>query len=89
VQVEAGGIISSIQTVTVAGAALGLFTVSGTGTGPGAITHANYSLVTDSSPAIPGETILIYATGLGATDPPVADGQPGDGASTVLTPYRG
>ncbi len=28
--------------------------------------HADYSQITSSSPAVPGETIIVYATGLGA-----------------------
>jgi uncharacterized protein (TIGR03437 family) len=32
--------------------------------------HADYSLVTSNAPANPGEIIVLYATGLGATDPP-------------------
>jgi uncharacterized protein (TIGR03437 family) len=33
-------------------------------------THADYSLVTASAPAQPGEEIVLYATGLGLTFPP-------------------
>ncbi|MGD0774771.1 MAG: SBBP repeat-containing protein [Candidatus Solibacter sp.] len=55
------------------------------GSGPGgtpAIVHgADYSLVTASNPAHPGETIVIYATGLGAVSPQVAVG-----AAAPLTP---
>jgi uncharacterized protein (TIGR03437 family) len=37
----------------------------------------DYSLLTPSNPAIAGETVLIYATGLGPTDPPLATGMLG------------
>lgn len=37
------------------------------GTGP-AVTHANNSLVTDQSPALRGETIVVYVTGLGPVE---------------------
>jgi uncharacterized protein (TIGR03437 family) len=37
---------------------------------------ADFSLVTAASPAKPGETIVIYLLGMGATNPPVASGQP-------------
>ena len=39
------------------------------------ITHADGSLISVSSPAIPGEEIVIYALGLGATNPAVPTGQ--------------
>jgi uncharacterized protein (TIGR03437 family) len=35
------------------------------------VTHADGSLVSFSNPARPGETLLMYAFGLGRTDPPV------------------
>lgn len=38
------------------------------------VTHADYSLVTASNPAHAGETIVIFATGLGAVTPPIATG---------------
>jgi uncharacterized protein (TIGR03118 family) len=48
-----------------------------------AATHANYSLIgppglisgTTTTAAAPGETILLYGTGFGATNPPVPNGQ--------------
>jgi len=36
--------------------------------------HADYTLVTTSHPAQPGETIAVYLTGLGAVTPTVTDG---------------
>jgi adhesin/invasin len=39
-----------------------------------AITHADNSLVTAANPVRGGETIVIYATGLGSVDPPVVSG---------------
>lgn len=44
------------------------------GIGPAAVTHADGSLVTQSSPAKAGETLVLYATGLGAVTPAVGDG---------------
>jgi uncharacterized protein (TIGR03437 family) len=40
-----------------------------------AVTHADGALVTASSPAKPGEVVVIYATGLGETVPPIPAGQ--------------
>ena len=39
------------------------------------ITHANGTLISSSSPAKPGEEIVIYAVGLGTTNPAVPTGQ--------------
>jgi uncharacterized protein (TIGR03437 family) len=52
----------------------GIFTIPSGGTGPGAILHANYTLVSASAPAKRGETVLLYMTGLGAVTPTVRDG---------------
>ncbi len=52
----------------------GIFTIPSGGTGPGAILHADYTLVNAAKPAKRGETILLYMTGLGAVNPTVADG---------------
>jgi uncharacterized protein (TIGR03437 family) len=54
-----------------------IFTVSGTGTGLAAALNANYSANTTANPAPGGSAILLYATGLGATNPAVATGQAG------------
>jgi len=44
------------------------------GVGPAAVLHADYSLVTQSNPAVVGETLQVYVTGLGSVTPAVADG---------------
>jgi uncharacterized protein (TIGR03437 family) len=71
--VTAGG-QTGTQTFTLAAAAPGIFTVNGSGAGDGVIVHADYSLVNAAAPASPGETVVIYATGLGPTSPQFADG---------------
>ena len=38
--------------------------------------HADYTLVNAASPARPGENIVIYLAGMGATNPSVASGEP-------------
>lgn len=51
---------------------------------PPLVIHADGSLVSGQSPARPGEEIVAYATGLGATDPPIAAGKVvRDSASTM------
>jgi uncharacterized protein (TIGR03437 family) len=47
------------------------------GIGPAAVTHLDYSLVTEANPAVAGETLVLYLTGLGAVTPAVTDGAPG------------
>jgi uncharacterized protein (TIGR03437 family) len=44
----------------------GIFNYSANGATFGAILHANYQLANSANPAKPGETVLIYCTGLGA-----------------------
>ncbi len=70
---------SNTVTVPVAPTAPGVFSQDLSGSGPGAILHADYSLVTPARPAHPGETVLVYLTGLGAVNPGVADGTAGGG----------
>jgi len=63
--------------VTASLTAPGIFTRSMDGQGPGMFLHGRgIGLVTEANPARPGEEIIIYATGLGAVVPPVADGAP-------------
>jgi uncharacterized protein (TIGR03437 family) len=42
----------------------------------GAILHSDFTLVSSTNPAVPGETVLIYATGLGPVTPAQANGAP-------------
>jgi len=55
----------------------GIFTVPSGGIGNGAILHADFSLVSSSSPAKSGETVQIFLTGLGAVNSNVAAGSAG------------
>jgi uncharacterized protein (TIGR03437 family) len=82
IQVQRGSQSTTVQTATVASASPGVFTVNANGSGGGIFLHANYTAVNSSSPAQPGETILIYCTGLGATSPAVTSG---NGAPTSPT----
>ena len=71
------GVNSNSVRVPVGATSPSIFSTQRTGFGPGTITHADFRLVTEQDPAAPGETVLIFMTGLGAMDPPVADGAPG------------
>ncbi len=68
------GTASNTVTVPVAATAPGIYSLDQTGTGAGAIEHANGSVVNSTNPATPGETVVIYLTGMGAVTPSIADG---------------
>jgi len=57
----------------------GVYTVSQNGQGPGIVTFADYSLVSQTRAANPGETLIVWGTGLGAVAGDEASGPlPGD-----------
>lgn len=72
--VQNGPASSNTVTVPVAVTAPGVFALDQSGTGEGAVLHANYSAVNAANPALLGETVLVYLTGMGAVTPAVADG---------------
>ena len=75
--VQNSGASSNTVTVPLAATAPGVYSLDGTGSGGGSILHADFGLVTAARPAAPGETVLVYLTGMGAVNPPVADGTSG------------
>jgi uncharacterized protein (TIGR03437 family) len=48
--------------------------------------HADYSYVTPSSPAKPGEAIVLWGSGFGPADPPEASGQVLIGSNPLANP---
>jgi uncharacterized protein (TIGR03437 family) len=89
VQVTRGSQSTLTQTAQVALASPGVFAINSSGSGPGVFLHASFLPVTAASPAQPGETVLIYCTGLGATNPAVTSGSAAPSsppATSVLTP---
>ena len=74
VQVINNGTASNTVTVPVHLTSPGVFTLPPGGLGSAAALHADYSLVSSTRPAQPGETILVFVTGLGAVNPLVQDG---------------
>src|ERR1017187_9250013 len=84
VVVQNAGVTSNSVTVPVAATAPGIFSLDQSGSGPGAILHADFSLVNAAKPAISGETVLIFLTGMGAVNPSVPDGTAG-GANPFST----
>ena len=83
--VTAGG-QTGTQTFSVAAASPGIFTVNGSGAGDGVILHADNSLVSSAKPATAGETVVIYATGLGTTKPAFATGAAANLAYNTVMP---
>jgi uncharacterized protein (TIGR03437 family) len=75
------GASTAIGNVNVASVSPGIFIMDQT-TSQGAILHANYSLVGPTNPAHTGETLLVYATGLGPLQSFVRDGDPAPVANT-------
>jgi uncharacterized protein (TIGR03437 family) len=82
--VQNGSVNSNTVTVPVAATSPGVYTLDQSGSGGGAILHTDYSLVNAAKPAIGGETVLIYLTGLGTVTPGLTDGT----AGTITTLYR-
>ncbi len=72
--VVTNGTASNTATVYSGATSPGVFTVPAGGVGNGAILHADYSLVSSSSPATVGETVQIFLTGLGTVTPAVKEG---------------
>ncbi|HXB73152.1 MAG TPA: choice-of-anchor V domain-containing protein [Candidatus Acidoferrales bacterium] len=71
VQVKNPAGSSAATTITVAASAPQLFTVDGKSV---LCSHLNGSLLTKTTPAAPGETIVVYGTGLGPTSPALIPG---------------
>ena len=75
--VNNNGTNSNTVTVPVAATSPGVYTLDQSGSGAGAILHADFSLVNAGNPAAAGETVLVYLTGMGTVTPNVNDGTAG------------
>ena len=79
ITVSYSGQTSATAPITVVPSSFGTFTVNQAGSGAGIVTYADYSLVTLTKAANPGETLLIWGTGLGPVTGNEAGGPlPGD-----------
>jgi uncharacterized protein (TIGR03437 family) len=58
---------SATASITVQAANFGAFTLNSAGIGPAVVTDANYNPITMINPAQPGETLILWGTGLGPT----------------------
>jgi uncharacterized protein (TIGR03437 family) len=86
--VNNNGQMSNAVSVPFSATSPGIFSDNESGTGDGAIVHGLTGLlVTPSNPAVKGETLAMYLTGLGAVQNSVADGAapnpPGPDAATA------
>ena len=84
VQVESNGVVSNTVTLFRYVSSPGIFSQSQTGEGIGAVLHTDYSLVTEASPARPGEVIQVFLTGIGPVFPTINDGAPGGATANTL-----
>src|SRR5262249_39531845 len=84
------GTKSNSVDVPLAATAPGIFSIQSNGLGDGAVLHTNYSLVSQNNPALPGEIVQIFLTGLGGVNPPVSDGAaaPGNPFARVVSPVN-
>ena len=96
--VQRGVTLSVPQDVVVAAAQPAVYTQDQSGKGAGVIVDANTgNVVTGSTPAGVGDTVVIYCNGLGAVSPPLAPGAPAplggplssDGESAKRDDWRG
>ncbi len=76
---------SAVVAVPVAATAPGLFTANGTGTGTGYYLDSSGLIPQYSQPVQAGDTVVLFGTGFGATNPAVATGAlgPTPGAAAV------
>jgi uncharacterized protein (TIGR03437 family) len=75
VQVRNQGAASEPLEQRVADTAPGVFTLNGSGSGPGAILNQNNSVNSSTAPAQKGSVVVIYATGEGQTFPRGVNGR--------------
>jgi uncharacterized protein (TIGR03437 family) len=85
IQVQNGTASSNTVTVPVAVTSPGIYSLDQSGTGSGAIEHANGTVVNAANPAVAGETVVVYLTGMGAVTPAIADGTASTGTTLNKT----
>ncbi len=89
VVINNNGSSASFQGVQILPVQPGIFEFNSGGTLLAAALHTDFSVVTAANPAHPGEIILLFLTGLGATTPPVGTNVGGPTsplAATVVQP---
>jgi uncharacterized protein (TIGR03437 family) len=86
--VTSGSATSNTVALTLAPTSPGIFTLNGSGTSDGSITHADGSLVNPARPAKKGETVVMYVSGLGTLTTPVNDGAGATGVNNATAAIR-
>ena len=81
--VVTNGTKSNSVDVPLAPTAPGIFFQDSSGANLGVVLHQDFSLVTGAAPATANEVVLIFMTGLGSVNPPVADGSKGPSAPNL------
>jgi astacin len=76
-RVELNGQASNTVTLGVVASKPALFTYDSSGKGPAAAANQDGSTNSELNPALKGSTVVLYATGEGATTPAGVDGKPG------------
>jgi uncharacterized protein (TIGR03437 family) len=75
VQVEVQGVRSDPFMIPVAAAVPAIFTANASGAGQGSILNHDTTVNSSTNPAASGQTIVMFATGEGQTNPPGVDGR--------------
>ncbi len=76
------------ETITIADVRPGIFTTDSSGAGQGAVTNPAGTIVDSRSPVIAGDVVVVYCSGLGATNPSVPTGSPAPGAEPLARALR-
>ncbi len=84
--VTVNGVASAPFAITLNGYAPAFFTDNGSGSGPATVQTASLANVTMAAPAMPGDTLALYVTGLGATNPATPTGAAPASANTAAMP---
>ena len=74
IQVTNNGVLSNAVPVFVNETQPGVLTANENGLGYADAERPDYSIVSAANPTVPGETISVYLTGLGAVSPSITDG---------------
>jgi uncharacterized protein (TIGR03437 family) len=85
VQLSYRGASSAAVTLPVAAVSPGVFSADATGSGPGAILNADYTLNTPDNPAKADDIIIVYGTGGGQTNPQSKTGSLTTGAARLAS----